>query len=87
MRYGGQVGKDRGISRGQLTVLGFVARNDAVAHDKASRNQEWLLQRGYLRAQIEHPPGSEWPRVVLKITDRGREALRAEHDRAAYFRP
>jgi hypothetical protein len=52
-----------------------------VSYDKAS-DQAWLLKRAYLGAEIDHrPPGSDWPRVILKITDRGREALRASHDR------
>jgi hypothetical protein len=64
-----QTGKDRGL-----------ARNDAVPHDKASRDQEWLLRPGDLRAEIEHYPQSEWPHVVVKLTDREREALRDRHD-------
>jgi hypothetical protein len=67
----------------RLGVLAYCARNDAVPHDKASSDQAWLLKQSYLRAEIEQrPPGSDWPRVILKITDRGRQALRANHESA-----
>jgi hypothetical protein len=83
MKRATQAKQGHAISSRRLAVLGYIARNDVVPHDRGSADQAWLLKQNFVRAEIEQRPGgSDWPRFVLKVTDLGREALRPSHDSA-----
>jgi hypothetical protein len=71
-------GPRRTSRRERMIMLSYYEQQSAVGvpHDKQNRHQAWMLEQKYLKAEIEHnPPGSDWPRVILKITELGRAAL------------
>jgi hypothetical protein len=68
----------RNARKDRMIMLGYFDAHSAtgVVHDKHSKDQQWLLDQKYLKAEIDHhPPNSDWPRVIVKITELGRTAL------------
>jgi len=66
-------------NRERLLLLGHYETHAATGlpYDRKSGDQQWLLKQGYLTAEIDHHPvDSDWPRIVLKITEAGRAAFR-----------
>jgi GcrA cell cycle regulator len=61
----------------RLALLRYFLNNDAdgVAHVKHSRDQGWLLKKGYVAGKIEYPGGRDWPEVRLRLTPAGRAML------------
>lgn len=65
--------------RERMIMLSYYETHSVtgVVFDKHSKDQAWLLEKKYLKAEIDHhPPGSDWPRIIVKITELGREALK-----------
>jgi hypothetical protein len=68
----------RNARRERLILLGYFETHSVtgVVFDKSSRDQAWLIEQGFIKAEIEHhPPNSDWPRIIVKITELGRAAL------------
>ena len=68
----------RNARRDRMLMLGYFETHSVtgVVYDKHSRDQNWLIDQKFLRAEIDHhPPNSDWPRIIVKITELGRLAL------------